>query len=122
MLRRRRGDDGQSAVEFALTLPLVMLLLLVVAHVAIFAHDQLTLEHMAREAARAASVDEAPPTAAQAAVQRLAGTREITVHTEVTADAVTVTVSERADTAVPIVGSWAPARALSARATMARER
>jgi Flp pilus assembly protein TadG len=109
-------------VEFALTLPLVMLLLLVVAHVAMLARDQLALEHIAREAARAASVDDAPPAAARAAVRRLGGTREITVRTEVTADAVTVTVSEPADTAVPIVGSWVPSRTLSARATMTRER
>lgn len=102
-------------------MPVVMMLLLVVAHVALLAHDQLTLEHLAREAARAAAVGDAPPAAARHAVERLAGDRDISVRTEVSSEAVTVVLSEDAGTALPVIGAWAPARALSARATMARE-
>jgi hypothetical protein len=45
-------DDGQSIVEFALTLPLIVLLMLGVLLVAEIGVARLTLEHAAAEAAR----------------------------------------------------------------------
>ena len=54
----RRGDErGQSTVEFALIIPLVFVALLVVVQVALVAHAQLTVTHLARETARAIAAD-----------------------------------------------------------------
>lgn len=53
-----RGDAGQATVELAMVLPLVVLLLLLVAQVALVARDQVAVVHAAREAARAAAVAE----------------------------------------------------------------
>jgi Flp pilus assembly protein TadG len=64
---RGRGDRGQSTVEFALTLPFVVLLMLLLVEVASLGHDQVLLTHAAREAARAVAVSPDPGAARQAA-------------------------------------------------------
>jgi Flp pilus assembly protein TadG len=63
------GDSGQSTVELALTIPLLMLLLLGAVQVAIIIRGQLTVVHAAREGARAAAVSAAAGAAATAAVR-----------------------------------------------------
>jgi len=55
-MRRARGSIGQSTVEFALVLPLVVLLVLFVVQGGLIVRDQLLVSHAAREAARAAAV------------------------------------------------------------------
>jgi hypothetical protein len=55
---RDGGEQGQAAVELALVLPLVVLLLLAVVQVTLVARDQILLVHAARNAARAAAVGE----------------------------------------------------------------
>ena len=52
------GQRGQATVEFALLLPVVMLLLLAVLQVAVVVRAQVLVTHAAREAARAVAVDE----------------------------------------------------------------
>ena len=67
-LRRPRGQrsGGQSLVEFALVLPLLLLLLFAIVDVARYVYTQNALSNMAREAARVAAV-ESRPACAQAA-------------------------------------------------------
>ena len=55
---RPAADRGQATVELALVLPLVALLLLGLVQVAVVARDQVLVAHAAREAARAAAVDD----------------------------------------------------------------
>ena len=66
---RCRGVAGQAAVEFALALPIVVLLTLGLLTVGVAVRNELAVELAAREAARAASVS-ADPGAAQAAAHR----------------------------------------------------
>lgn len=54
---RQRDERGQSTVEFALIMPLVLVVLLALAQVAIVAHAQLGVTHLAREVARAVAAD-----------------------------------------------------------------
>lgn len=54
---RRRDERGQATVEFALIIPLVFVALLVVVQVAVVAHAQLSVTHLARETARAVAAD-----------------------------------------------------------------
>jgi Flp pilus assembly protein TadG len=85
---RRRlagGERGQATVELALVLPLVALLLLALVQVAVVARDQVLVAHAAREAARAAAVDDDADVARRAAER--AG--------PLAADRLTVTVSGR---------------------------
>ena len=55
---RRRGPHGQAAVELALLLPLLMLMALFLAQMALTARDQIMVTHSAREAARAVAVSD----------------------------------------------------------------
>lgn len=59
MKPRFRSTKGQSSVEFALVVPLVLVVLLLVVQVAITAHAQLAVTHVAREVARALAADPA---------------------------------------------------------------
>jgi Flp pilus assembly protein TadG len=63
---------GQSTVELALVLPVVVLLLLVLLQVGLVARDVVLVAHAAREGARAAAVD-ADQDAARDAVEASAG-------------------------------------------------
>src|SRR5207248_4476152 len=53
---RRRGEQGQAAVEVALTLPLLVVLAAVLIDVAVLASQQVAVVEAARAAARAAAV------------------------------------------------------------------
>lgn len=55
MTRWRRHDDGQATVEFAIVLPVMVLLLVAMLDVAALAGDQLRADGVARDAARVAS-------------------------------------------------------------------
>ncbi len=56
MNRRGRDERGQATVEFALVVPAVFVLLLLVVQTGLVARDQLLVVQAAREAARAAAI------------------------------------------------------------------
>ncbi len=114
-------EEGQASVELALVLPLVVVLLLGLLQVALVGRDQLALELAAREAARAAAVSADPAGAARAAAARVIRLEPLTVDIAVRGDAVTVTVSHRSRTDVPLAGRLIDDVELRARATMALE-
>lgn len=62
------GDAGQATVEFALVLPVIILLSLVVVQAATVAHDLVLVHHAAREAARSGAVEPRAAVVRQAAV------------------------------------------------------
>lgn len=116
-------DRGQSTVEFALVLPLVIILLLFLVQAGLLLRDQLLVSSAAREAAREAAVtadfDRVEQAARRAApnldprVQMDRGPRR--------GDAVSVIVSAH-PTAVPLVGKVVENRSLRGVATMRVER
>ena len=118
-------DRGQSTVEFALVLPLVLLVLLVVVQVGLVVRDQVLVVHAAREAARAAAVGQSDDEVARAAARAgpLDGDR-LAVVVERSGGAegsVTVQVSYRCPTDLPLVGPLIPDARLTARAVMRQE-
>jgi Flp pilus assembly protein TadG len=56
---RPARQSGQATIEFALLLPIVAALLLLIAQVGLVLRAQVLITHAAREAARAAAVDPA---------------------------------------------------------------
>jgi uncharacterized protein (DUF2267 family) len=54
--RGRRGEAGTSAVEFALVLPLLLVIALALVQVGLVIRDRLLVEEAARAGARAAAV------------------------------------------------------------------
>ena len=119
---RRQLESGQSTVELALLLPVVVLLLLAVLQVGLLGRDLLLVAHASREAARAAAV-EAEPGAARRAAIASSGLRADRVDVQISGrdgpgSRVRVTVSYRAPTSVPIVGRLLGDRVLRAAVTM----
>jgi Flp pilus assembly protein TadG len=118
----RDGDHGQAALELALCLPILALLLLAVVQVGVVVRDQVAVVHAAREGARAAAVTGASAgdaaAAAQGAVRLAAGRLSVDA---LRGDVVRVTVSYRAATDVPLVGRLVGDVTLRATAVMRAE-
>jgi Flp pilus assembly protein TadG len=123
---RGARDEGQAAVELALVLPLIAVVLLALVQAGLVIRDQILVVHAAREAAREAVVDPAPgaPAKAAAASSTLDGGR-LTVESTGRGQAgsrVRIHVRYRAPTDVPVVGAALPDVTLEGSATMRVER
>ena len=105
----RWGGEGQAAVELALALPLVALLLLALIQLGFLVRDQVLVVHAAREGVRQAAVDAASDAARRAAAAS-SGLAPERLSVSVSGRAgpgsrVQVTVHYRAPTNVPLVGA-----------------
>lgn len=118
-------DEGQAAVELALVLPLLVVLLLALVQVVLVARDQILVVHAARAGARQAAVDPDAAATRQAVVDAAAGAltapRLAVEVTPAGRPLVTVTVGYLAATDIPLVGPLLPDVRLHASATMASE-
>lgn len=117
----QQRDRGQAAIEFAIALPLVVMLVFGVVHVVLVVRDQISIELAAREGARAASVSASPLAAASAAAHDSTQLDPIDVSTTVTARRVRVTVSHTTVSGLPLLGLVIGDVELSASVEMARE-
>ena len=118
----RQRERGQSTVELALLLPVVVLLLLAALQVGLLGRDVLLVTHASREAARAAAVDADAGAARRAAIAS-SGLAPDRVQVQVSGregpgSHVRVTVSYRASTSIPIVGRLLGDRTLHSTVTM----
>jgi Flp pilus assembly protein TadG len=102
-------------------LPLVAIMVLGIIQVVVVARDQLAVELAAREGARAAAVSADPGGAATAAAERAVRLRPMVVSARVEGTHVTVDVSYRSETSLPLVGTVIPDFELAASVTMRRE-
>ncbi len=117
---RRRTDDGgetgQATVEFAFLLPVLALLVLAMVQIGLVVRAKILTVHGAREAARAAAVDDDPLIAA-----RTSGLAPLTVSVITSGQRVTATVSYIDRTDVPLVGILLPDVVLTSNASMRKE-
>jgi Flp pilus assembly protein TadG len=120
-------DRGSASVEFALVLPLILTMALVLLQVGLFVKDQLVLQGAARSGAREAAVSTDDGQARQAAVDSAVGLDPSLLVVSVTRDggsgsAVEVSVVYHAPNSIPIV-DWLlpPSVDLSADAVMRQE-
>lgn len=117
--RMRRNDDhGQATVEFALTLPLVVLVVAFIIQVTTIAAIHLEVVAETGRVARAASMAEDPAAAARTALN---GTSTSTVDVDFDSMTVTVSVTRRVDTDVALIGRFVPDVVVRSSLTMARE-
>jgi Flp pilus assembly protein TadG len=119
--KRAQRDRGQAAVEFAIALPVVVVLVLGIVQLVVVARDQLAVELAAREAARAASVSASPQASATRAANEATTLRPLAVATTVDGDRVTVSVAYASATDVPLIGAFIADITLTADVTMRRE-
>jgi Flp pilus assembly protein TadG len=117
---RRGGSSGQASVEFALALPIVVVMALGLVLVGAAVRNELAVELAAREGARAAAVSATPAVAATNAATR-AVALPIDVATTSDASTVTVTVTYVDPMDVAIIGSLIGPVAHAASATMVLE-
>ncbi|HZB42352.1 MAG TPA: TadE/TadG family type IV pilus assembly protein [Ilumatobacter sp.] len=118
---RTQRDRGQAAVEFALALPVVLVLVLGIVQLVVVVRDQLAVELAAREAARAASVSASPEASATRAANAATSLRPLAVATDVDGDRVSVSVTYVGATDVPLVGAFIADITVTADVTMRRE-
>jgi hypothetical protein len=109
-------------VEFALILPILVLALLAVVQVALVVRDHIAVVHAAREAARAASVDPDPSRAVRAARRTLPGARVHVGRRGRVGEPITVVVTYRSSTELPLVGPLFPDPTLRSRVVMRVEK
>ncbi len=101
------GDErGQATVEFALVLPLIVVLALAIAQIGAIVRNQLMVIHAAREAARAVSVDGGADVDAVVLGSTDLDPARTSIDVVGPDKTVTVTVTADVPVAVPIV-SWA---------------
>ena len=124
---RRPDASGSAAVEFALVLPLLLVVGLALLQVGLLAKDQLVLQESARAGARQAAVSHDEGSVREAAMDAGASLdrarMQVSIQRAPASDGpVTVTVTYDAPIAIPIVRWLFPSRVrLSARATMRQE-
>ena len=118
-----RHERGQAAVELALLLPVVLVLLLAVLQIGLLARDVVLVTHAAREAARAAATEPDLQVARAAALSsgglepsRLDVALAITGIDQ--SRRVEVEVTYRVPTRVPLVGRLVADRTITTTATM----
>ena len=103
-----RLDRGQATVEFALTIPVLVIALLGAIQVFVILADRIHLVHVTRDAARAASVGDDPRSAAEMVIDRSFPDREISLTVSTSDDVVTVEMVLSNPTDVPIIGRFLP--------------
>ena len=122
MMAGRPHEAGQTTAELAVVFPVVLLLALTLIQAALVLRDDLVLVDAAREAARAASLDPDQARAERAAAAVLPGATVSSRARPPVGELVTVRVSFRSPTSLPLVGPLLPDPVLVARATMRVER
>jgi Flp pilus assembly protein TadG len=115
-------QSGQATVEFALILPLVIVLILAVLQTALVVRDYVATVHAAREAVRAASVDRRPDAASDAARRVLRRARVEVGPRPAVGAPIRVEVTYTSHTDLPLVGMLFPDPEFHASATMRAER
>jgi len=81
LLRRLRGDSGQSLVEFGLILPFLCGLIGCFAEVGFGVNDSIDATHLANQGARAAAVNALPPAQLTTWIKSQATTKDVKAGT-----------------------------------------
>ena len=106
--RERSDDRGQAAVEFALTIPVLVIALLGSIQVFVLLVDRIHLVHVTRDATRSASIADEPERAVDQVIERSFPGRDVTATVERRGDVMTVQVILRNRTEVPVIGRFIP--------------
>jgi Flp pilus assembly protein TadG len=113
------GTAGQAAVEFAVALPLIVVVVLAIAQVGVSIRNEIAVEAAAREGARAAAVSADQGAARAAARRAVALPMDIDVRSDGRVVSVTVTYIDPTD--IAIIGALLGSVTHTATATMAVE-
>jgi hypothetical protein len=101
-------ERGQATVEFALVLPLVFAMLLLLVQIALVGRDELLVVHAARDAVREATLTANAADVARAAQRTLPGSVVRIVRRGAVGQPVQVEVSYVSRTSLPLIGTLLP--------------
>lgn len=123
---RRRDERGSAVVEFALLLPLVLMMLLALVQVGVLARDRLLVVHAGRAGAREAAIQESDVAVRDAVIAAAAGLDPAHLDIEVQrvggrGDPVSVAVSYEAPVAGVLAGWLLPPTVTFATTATARQ-
>lgn len=109
----RRNDEGAAAVEFALVLPLLLLIVCGIIDFGRAYHARITLSHSAREAVRVWALGGTAAEATTAAQASATGLTGVTITTTscVFGSATAITVTAPFSYLTPLIAELAPATA-----------
>jgi Flp pilus assembly protein TadG len=103
-----KSEKGQSLVEFALIVPVLILLLLGIVDFSRIFHAYLTIDHAGREAARAASIGKDVGTITSIAINQGSSigltTGQVNVSTGSSGSNATITITYPVTFLTPIIG------------------
>lgn len=116
----RDRESAQATVEFALVLPVLVLVMWLGVESVLLVRDQVLVTHAAREAARVAAVGGSTGEASSAAALRsgLSGDTALTVSVLVNGEVVEVNVRLGERTRLPILGRLVPSLEVSSSVAM----
>lgn len=116
-------ESAQATVEFALVLPVLVLVMWLGVESVLLVRDQVLVTHAAREAARVAAVGGSAAEAASAAARRsgLSGEAALNVRVGVNGQVAEVTVRLEERARLPILGRLVPSLDVSASVAMRLE-
>lgn len=114
-----RRDEGQAAVEFAVAMPMIVVVMLAIAQIGGSIRNEIAVELAAREGARAAAVSASTGSAAAAARAAVDLPMQVAVATTATTVSVTVTYVDPTD--IALIGAAIGPVTHRATATMAIE-
>ncbi len=104
------GSSGQSTVELAIVLPLLMILALTVVQVGVVARDYVAIHHSVREAARSAAIEpDRLPDRDRVGGSTALDPERLQIELDggrSTGDLLTVNLRYRSPTDVPVVGAF----------------
>lgn len=122
---RRRRQRGAAAVEFALILPLLLIMLLGIIDFGLYFFNDLQLTHVARDAARYLSVGKVAEANAAIAGATLvsAGPPAVSINPGTTGNPATITVTAtyRFLTPLPLIAGMGATKGINASVVMRRE-
>ena len=114
----KHSTSGQATVEFALLLPAIALIVLLIGQALLIGHDMLHVANVAREAARAAAVDPSDHDAIDVVKRELPGAQLTVVRDGRPGALLRAKVRWQAPTSLPIVGPLLPDPWLETTVTM----
>ena len=125
LVKKLSGESGQATLEFAMTLPFIILFSMCIVQLGGVANNQLALNHAARTAARAISLADITPDSAQQlainTVEREINLKDIAVAANLSGDAAKVELNYSRRVEVPLIGVLLHEVNLHATATMPRQ-
>jgi Flp pilus assembly protein TadG len=117
--RDQHGQDGQATIEFALVIPLVAIMLLLIVQGGLVIREQVMLINGVRQAARAAAVD--PSTDTISVTRAASGLPNAIVDTSNDGTDITVHATAAIPIVVPGLRAWRSSIEIEATATMRNE-